>query len=153
MCRARASNAAHVAEITRLDLTCCINIESGTRVTSCCCFRGFCLQVLVKEGKVKYIGLSECPPADVRRAHAVHPITVLEMEWSLFSRDAEVCPYATPVTELTTRLVLLQAGVSARCAIGGHSHVSATICPFLKQDLGAYLWLICALWLIGIVCM
>ncbi|CAL5221860.1 g4121 [Coccomyxa viridis] len=47
------------------------------------------MKVLVKEGKVKHIGLSECPPADVRRAHAVHPIAVLEMEWSLFSRDAE----------------------------------------------------------------
>ena len=48
------------------------------------------LQELVEEGKVKYIGLSECSPSDVRRAHAVHPITALEMEWSLFSRDAEV---------------------------------------------------------------
>ena len=50
------------------------------------------LQELVKQGKVKYIGLSECSPKDVRRAHAVHPITALEMEWSLFSRDAEVLP-------------------------------------------------------------
>ena len=48
-------------------------------------------QVLVEEGKVKYLGLSECSPADVRRANAVHPIAALEMEWSLFSRDAEVC--------------------------------------------------------------
>ena len=46
-------------------------------------------QELVKEGKVKYIGLSECSPKDVRRAAAVHPIAALEMEWSLFSRDAE----------------------------------------------------------------
>ena len=54
-------------------------------------------QVLVKEGKVKHIGLSECSPADVRRAHAVHPIAALEMEWSLFSRDAEVCAQSAPV--------------------------------------------------------
>ena len=47
-------------------------------------------QVMVKEGKVKHIGLSECSPADVRRANAVHPIAALEMEWSLFTRDAEV---------------------------------------------------------------
>ena len=40
---------------------------------------------------MKHIGLSECSPADVRRANAVHPIAALEMEWSLFSRDAEVC--------------------------------------------------------------
>ena len=53
------------------------------------------LQELVEEGKVKYIGLSECSPSDVRRAHAIHPITALEMEWSLFSRDAEVrSPFA-----------------------------------------------------------
>lgn len=49
------------------------------------------LQVLVKEGKVKHIGLSECSPNDVRKANARHPIAALEMEWSLFSRDAEVC--------------------------------------------------------------
>lgn len=47
-------------------------------------------QELVEEGHVKYIGLSEISPADVRKAHAIHPITALEMEWSLFSRDAEV---------------------------------------------------------------
>lgn len=39
---------------------------------------------------MKYIGLSEISPGDVRKAHAIHPITALEMEWSLFSRDAEV---------------------------------------------------------------
>ena len=39
---------------------------------------------------MKHIGLSECSPADVRRANAVHPIAALEMEWSLFTRDAEV---------------------------------------------------------------
>lgn len=48
------------------------------------------MQELVDEGHVKYIGLSEVSPADIRRAHAIHPITALEMEWSLFSRDAEV---------------------------------------------------------------
>ncbi len=48
------------------------------------------MQELVEEGHVKYLGLSEVSPADIRRAHAIHPITALEMEWSLFSRDAEV---------------------------------------------------------------
>ncbi|BDA43731.1 probable aldo-keto reductase 2 [Coccomyxa sp. Obi] len=47
------------------------------------------MKELVEEGHVKYIGLSEISPADVRKAHAIHPITALEMEWSLFSRDAE----------------------------------------------------------------
>ena len=49
-----------------------------------------CLQALVEEGKVKYVGLSEVSADDLRRAHKVHPITAVQLEWSLFSRDAEV---------------------------------------------------------------
>lgn len=44
---------------------------------------------LVKEGKVRYIGLSEAPPHMIRRAHAVHPITAVQTEYSLWSRDIE----------------------------------------------------------------
>jgi aryl-alcohol dehydrogenase-like predicted oxidoreductase len=44
---------------------------------------------LVKEGKVKYIGLSEVNPETLRRAHAVHPITALQTEYSLWSREPE----------------------------------------------------------------
>jgi aryl-alcohol dehydrogenase-like predicted oxidoreductase len=44
---------------------------------------------LVKEGKVKYIGLSEVDPETLRRAHAVHPITALQSEYSLWSREPE----------------------------------------------------------------
>jgi len=44
---------------------------------------------LVTAGKVKYLGLSEASPATVRRAHAVHPITALQTEYSLWSRDPE----------------------------------------------------------------
>lgn len=47
------------------------------------------LKKLVEEGKVKYIGLSEASPDTIRRAHAVHPITALQIEWSLWSRDIE----------------------------------------------------------------
>ncbi|XP_042416523.1 perakine reductase-like [Zingiber officinale] len=47
------------------------------------------LKKLVEEGKVKYIGLSEASPNTIRRAHAVHPITALQMEWSLWTRDIE----------------------------------------------------------------
>uniref|UniRef100_A0A5B6Z7G6 Putative perakine reductase-like n=2 Tax=Davidia involucrata TaxID=16924 RepID=A0A5B6Z7G6_DAVIN len=47
------------------------------------------LKKLVEEGKIKYIGLSEANPETVRRAHAVHPITALQMEYSLWSRDIE----------------------------------------------------------------
>jgi aryl-alcohol dehydrogenase-like predicted oxidoreductase len=44
---------------------------------------------LVKEGKVRYLGLSEAAPATIRRAHAVHPISALQTEYSLWSRDPE----------------------------------------------------------------
>ena len=44
---------------------------------------------LIKEGKVKYLGLSEVDPDTLRRAHAVHPITALQTEYSLWSREPE----------------------------------------------------------------
>ncbi|MFC8080979.1 aldo/keto reductase [Streptomyces sp. NPDC057307] len=44
---------------------------------------------LVAEGKVKHLGLSEVTGAELREAHALHPITALQSEWSLFSRDVE----------------------------------------------------------------
>ncbi|HXD89119.1 MAG TPA: aldo/keto reductase [Urbifossiella sp.] len=49
---------------------------------------------LVKAGKVKYLGLSEASPATIRRAHKVHPITALQTEYSLWSREpeAEIIP-------------------------------------------------------------
>ncbi|XVE84611.1 hypothetical protein DITRI_Ditri17bG0026400 [Diplodiscus trichospermus] len=47
------------------------------------------LKKLVEEGKVKYIGLSEASASTIRRAHAVHPITAVQLEWSLWTRDVE----------------------------------------------------------------
>jgi aryl-alcohol dehydrogenase-like predicted oxidoreductase len=44
---------------------------------------------LVREGKVKHLGLSEVTAAELRAAHAVHPIAAVQSEWSLFSRDIE----------------------------------------------------------------
>jgi aryl-alcohol dehydrogenase-like predicted oxidoreductase len=44
---------------------------------------------LVKEGKVKYLGLSEVDAATIRRAHKIHPITALQTEYSLWSREPE----------------------------------------------------------------
>ena len=44
---------------------------------------------LVKEGKVRYLGLSEAGPQTIRRAHQVHPISALQTEYSLWSRDPE----------------------------------------------------------------
>ena len=44
---------------------------------------------LVKEGKVRYLGLSEASPASIRKAHAIHPISALQTEYSLLTRDPE----------------------------------------------------------------
>ena len=44
---------------------------------------------LVKQGKVRYLGLSEANPSTIRRAHAVHPIAALQTEYSLWSREPE----------------------------------------------------------------
>jgi aryl-alcohol dehydrogenase-like predicted oxidoreductase len=44
---------------------------------------------LVRAGKVRYLGLSEAGPGTIRRAHAVHPITALQTEYSLWTRDPE----------------------------------------------------------------
>ena len=50
---------------------------------------------LVAAGKVRYLGLSESGPETLRRAHATHPISALQSEWSLWSRDLE--PAVLPV--------------------------------------------------------
>jgi aryl-alcohol dehydrogenase-like predicted oxidoreductase len=44
---------------------------------------------LVKQGKVRYLGLSEAAPATIRRAHKIHPISALQTEYSLWTRDPE----------------------------------------------------------------
>jgi aryl-alcohol dehydrogenase-like predicted oxidoreductase len=52
------------------------------------------MAALVEEGKVRYLGLSEASPQTIRRANAVHPISALQTEYSLWTRDveAEVLP-------------------------------------------------------------
>ncbi len=52
------------------------------------------LAELVEEGKIRHIGLSEAAPETIRRAHATHPITALQSEYSLWTRDpeAEILP-------------------------------------------------------------
>ncbi len=44
---------------------------------------------LVQAGKVRYLGISEAAPETLRRAHATHPVTALQTEWSLWTRDVE----------------------------------------------------------------
>lgn len=55
---------------------------------------------LVKEGKVKYLGLSEASPASLRKAHAVHPIAALQSEFSILTRDVEQNDVLKTVREL-----------------------------------------------------
>ena len=47
------------------------------------------MAALVREGKVRHLGLSEASPATIRRAHRVHPISAVQSEYSLFSREPE----------------------------------------------------------------
>jgi aryl-alcohol dehydrogenase-like predicted oxidoreductase len=53
------------------------------------------MKELVEAGKVRHLGLSEASPATIRRAHAVHPITALQSEWSLWTRDPEAAVIPT----------------------------------------------------------
>ncbi|HEU0012262.1 MAG TPA: aldo/keto reductase [Longimicrobium sp.] len=55
---------------------------------------------LVGAGKVRHLGLSEAAPETIRRAHAVHPITALQTEWSLWTRDVEENGVLATVREL-----------------------------------------------------
>lgn len=55
---------------------------------------------LVEQGKVRYLGLSEAAPETIRRAHAVHPITALQTEYSLWSREPEQNDVLDTVREL-----------------------------------------------------
>ena len=48
------------------------------------------VQKLVEQGKVRYLGLSEATADEIRRAHAIHPISAVQLEWSLWTRNVEV---------------------------------------------------------------
>jgi aryl-alcohol dehydrogenase-like predicted oxidoreductase len=58
------------------------------------------LKGLVESGKVRHLGISEAAPETIRRAHSVHPISALQSEWSLWSRDVEGNGVLTTVREL-----------------------------------------------------
>lgn len=60
---------------------------------------------LVKEGKVKYIGLSEVSSETIKKAHAIHPITAVQSEYSLFEREIEELAILDTLKELEISLV------------------------------------------------
>ncbi|KAI9119670.1 hypothetical protein K1719_009546 [Acacia pycnantha] len=68
------------------------------------------LKKLVEEGKIKYIGLSEASASTIRRAHAVHPLSAVQLEWSLWTRDAE--------EEIIPTCRELGIGIVAYCPLG-----------------------------------
>ncbi|OAY51182.1 probable aldo-keto reductase 2 [Manihot esculenta] len=82
--------AACEASLKRLDVD-CIDLYYQHRVDTSVPIEVTVgeLKKLVEEGKIKYIGLSEASASTIRRAHAVHPITAVQLEWSLWSRDVE----------------------------------------------------------------
>lgn len=58
------------------------------------------MRELVEAGKVRHLGISEAAPATIRKAHAVHPITAVQSEWSLWTRDPEDNGVLATVREL-----------------------------------------------------
>lgn len=58
------------------------------------------LHELVLEGKVRHLGISEASPETIRRAHAVHPVTAVQTEWSLWTRDPEINGVLEAVREI-----------------------------------------------------
>lgn len=48
------------------------------------------VQALKAEGKIKHVGISEATAEEIRRAHAVTPLTAVQLEWSVWTRGAEV---------------------------------------------------------------
>ena len=107
------------------------------------------MKELVEAGKVRHLGLSEASAETIRRAHAVHPITALQSEYSLFSRDLEdaVLPL---LRELGIGLVpysplgrgLLTGAVSADTLPEGDSRATGYFPRFQGDNLAANLRLV-----------
>nr|KJB26530.1 hypothetical protein B456_004G245900 [Gossypium raimondii] len=70
-------------DVDYIDLYYIIRVDTKTPIEETNCKK------LVEEGKIKYIGISEASPETIRRAHAVHPITAVQMEWALWTHDIE----------------------------------------------------------------
>ena len=91
---------------------------------------------LVKEGKVRFLGLSEAAPDTIRRAHKVHPITALQTEYSLWSREPEeeilpTCASSASASSPTARLGAASSPADqdpwtiwSRATIAGTRHAS-----------------------------
>ena len=90
-------------------------------------------QEAVEAGKVKYLGVSEMAPADVRRAHKIHPISLIELEWSLLSRDAEASPAAQDPGFGSRPKARCQEHVCVALALPSFSSDSCTACELSRS--------------------
>ncbi|MET0146421.1 MAG: aldo/keto reductase [Ilumatobacteraceae bacterium] len=88
------------------------------------------LAELVQAGKVRSIGLSEPGPGTIRRAHAVHPVTAIQSEWSLFSREieADVVPVARELG-----IALVPYSPLGRGFLGGAIHTRQQLSDRLQE--------------------
>ncbi len=84
------------------------------------------LSELVAAGKVRHLGISEAAPSTIRRAHQVHPITAVQTEWSLWSRDVEDNDVLATVRELGIGFVgtFAVSTTSTRTTFAGTRHAS-----------------------------
>ncbi|XP_027120397.1 probable aldo-keto reductase 2 [Coffea arabica] len=96
------------------------------------------LKQLVEEGKVRCIGLSEASPETIRRAHAVHPITAVQLEWSLWTRDAEESiprfqeeniGHNNKLFERVTELATRKGCTTSQLALAWVHHQGDDVCP------------------------
>jgi aryl-alcohol dehydrogenase-like predicted oxidoreductase len=107
------------------------------------------MKELVEAGKVRHLGLSEAAPDTIRRAHAVHPITALQTEYSLFTRDLEDEILPT-IRELGIGLVpysplgrgILTGAISRDSLESGDSRSTGYFPRFLGEALDANLALV-----------
>jgi len=80
---------------------------------------------------VKYLGLSEATSDEIRRAHAIHPISAVQLEWSLWTRNAEVSPsYVLAIPQATCCAVSATSlhGICPQsCRHGSHAPSEAFI--------------------------
>jgi len=104
---------------------------------------------MVKAGYVRFIGLSEMGVATIRRAHAVHPITALQIEYSLMSRGMEkdILPAVRKLGIGVTAYGILSRGLMARVGPpeSGKSDIRGRFPRFQEQNLGRNLRLVQAL--------
>ncbi|TIC87649.1 aldo/keto reductase [Nocardioides sp. GY 10113] len=107
------------------------------------------MKELVEAGKVRHLGLSEASPTTIRRAHATHPITALQTEYSLFTRDLEDEILPT-LRDLGIGLVpysplgrgLLTGAISSTPSADGDRRSTAYFPRFLGDNLTANLQLV-----------